>query len=753
MIDVGSAVGYLLLDTSGFQTGLQKASSQLDTFADKSKSFGTRMNALGDFSRSAGSKLTTGLTLPLAAAGTVAIKTSTDFKSAFNQLVSSTGAGTEEMKKFENVMKEVYKNNYGESFEDIANSISEVRKQMGDLNEKELQEVTESAIAFRDTFGYEVPESIRSASTLMKNFGITSKEAFDYMTYGIQNGLDFSGEFLDTINEYSVQFGKLGFSAEDMFAILKKGTEEGAFNLDKVGDAIKEFSIRAIDGSKTTRAAYELLGLDADEMEMKFLQGGEVAKKAFSEIVDAIANMDDMMIQSTAGVNLFGTMWEDLGPDVVLQLNEITEGLGGVTGSMDDLKKVKYDDLGSMIAGLGRSLELLALSFGNILMPYILDFIEFLQGVVDEISKMDEETQQIVLIVAGVAAAIGPLLTAFGSLISIISSIGPVVTALSGPLGIVLAAVAAFALAWITDFGGVRDTTSEILSGIVEIAGQFLELLVGLWEENFLGIQTIIEIVMDAVMQVVQNALTIIEGAVKIFSGVLTGDWQAVWDGILMILKSIWDLMVTLVKDGLALFISIILNAILGIAQAFTDLWNAGYNAMKSVFDNYIWPFITASPEEMFRMIVNGASRLYEAGRNIFTSLWDGLKSVWEDITSWVMDSLSWLFGRMDEAESAARSVSSYESSGRGGSPGNPDGYYASGLSYVPREMNVRVHEGERILTKEENKNYSGYPRAARMYITNNFTEPVDSGTAKKVSKEIGQETEKELRGKGVVLV
>ena len=64
---------------------------------------------------------------------------------------------------------------------------------------------------------------------------------------GAQNGLDYSGELLDSISEYSVQFAKVGLDADDMFKVFQKGAESGAFNLDKVGDAVKEFSIRAIE--------------------------------------------------------------------------------------------------------------------------------------------------------------------------------------------------------------------------------------------------------------------------------------------------------------------------------------------------------------------------------------------------------------------------------------------------------------------------------------------------------------------------
>ena len=71
----------------------------------------------------------------------------------------------------------------------------------------------------------------------MENFDVSAAEAYDYIARGAQNGLDYSGELLDNISEYSVQFKKMGLSASDMFTIFENGAENGAWNLDKIQEA------------------------------------------------------------------------------------------------------------------------------------------------------------------------------------------------------------------------------------------------------------------------------------------------------------------------------------------------------------------------------------------------------------------------------------------------------------------------------------------------------------------------------------
>lgn len=200
---------------------------------------------------------------------------------AMNQYIASTGKGAEETDRYKKILEEIYVNNYGENFEDIGQAMAEVTKQLGDLNDASLQDVTESAFALRDTFGYEIPESTRAAKALIDNFGISGEQAMNLIAAGAQNGLDYSGELIDSINEYSVQFAKVGLDADDMFKIFEKGAKTGAWNLDKIGDAVKEMSIRVIDGSETTSSGFQAIGLDAAANVREFAAGGQARRRHF----------------------------------------------------------------------------------------------------------------------------------------------------------------------------------------------------------------------------------------------------------------------------------------------------------------------------------------------------------------------------------------------------------------------------------------------------------------------------------------
>lgn len=358
------------------------------------------------------------------AIGTVAVKATDEYQDALNKLQVQTGATNKEMTELRDVVKNVYADNFGESFEDVANSVALVKKNCNLVGE-ELQNMTELALGFRDAFGVETQESTRAAKAMMDQFGISAEEAFNLMVQGEQRGLDYSGELIDNINEYSVQFGKLGLSATDMFDIFESGSKAGAFNLDKIGDAVKEFSIRAIDGSNTTIDGFTKLGLNADEMAKKFAAGGDTAKEAFYQTIDAIGDMDDSVAQSTVGVDLFGTMWEDLGPEVVTQLDSVRDAYDKTKDSAEQMNKIQYNSFGNAVKGIKRQLETnILIPLGESILPvlnkfsnwFATDGVKYIGEFSDFISTVFEPMGQVI------SDSFGVILDTISNLLSVFTN-------------------------------------------------------------------------------------------------------------------------------------------------------------------------------------------------------------------------------------------------------------------------------------------------------------------------------------------
>lgn len=587
----------------------------IDDFSDPSKQVAAQARDLekrfnnvadvfshaGDAFTSAGETLTKSVTAPLVAVGTAAIKFSSDSQDAFQQFAAATGTATDEMGKYKDMINNVYKDNFGESINDVAEAMATVNQNMSYLDDSALQRCTEYAYTLSDTFGYDVAESTRAADTLIKNYGVSAREAFNLITQGAQSGMDYSGEMIDSINEYSVQFKKLGLDAEDMFSIFANGAQNGAFNLDKVGDAVKEFSIRAIDGSDTTKQGFEALGMDAAKMAEKFGAGGDAAKEAFNEVIKGLASMDDPVAQSTAGVNLFGTMWEDLGPQVITSMSTASDAIDKNKESVEGLVNVKYDTLSGALGGLWRTIQVDVLQpIGDQLIPYVTKGISVVQKFTDKWNKLGPATQKTVVKFAAVAASAGPVLMGFGKISAGISTaisnfgrVGGAITKLTGasgfsgiakimtgPFGIAAAAVAAAALLIYKNWDRIAPILQKIGDRFVEfwqtvkpqlepfiefvekIASYLKETFGPVVEEIFNFAGEFIVGTFDTIGVAIDALLTMFEGIISFLSGVFKTDWESVWNGCKEFVGTAFSGLADMVKVPINAVISIVNGAI-----------------------------------------------------------------------------------------------------------------------------------------------------------------------------------------------
>lgn len=346
----------------------------------------------------AANKVSTTMTAGLAAMGTGAIAATKyladlggEWQTATNQVAASTGAAGKELEGLRDVMEDVYAANYGDSVADVDDAVAMVNRNMANLDQNGLTAATEGALALRDAFEYDVAESTRAAEAIRKNFGSSAEEAFSLIAAGAQNGLDYSGELIDTINEYSSQFAKLGFDADGMFNILQAGADGTAWNLDKVGDAIKEFSIRAIDGSDSTVEAFTSLGYNAENIMATFAAGGEGANKAFFDVINTLMAVDDQVERDALGVALFGTMWEDLGTEAMEAMAGASQAAYDTEGALEKINQVKYNDLDSAIQGIGRQMEVALLPAADAVYQSLMDSMPEITEAMEEVSPVIAE--------------------------------------------------------------------------------------------------------------------------------------------------------------------------------------------------------------------------------------------------------------------------------------------------------------------------------------------------------------------------
>lgn len=186
----------------------------------------------------------------------------------------------------------------------------------------------------------------------------SATEAFDILQSGVENGVNKSEDLLDTFNEYPTQFRKLGLSGQAAMGLLSQGLKAGARDSDTVADALKEFSIRAVDGSKTTAAGFKLIGLNGKTMGEQMAKGGKSASNGLALTLAKLKAIKDPVKQQAAAVDLFGTKAEDLGQALfALDPSTAVKGLGNVAGAADKAGKALEESAGAKLESFKRQAQ------------------------------------------------------------------------------------------------------------------------------------------------------------------------------------------------------------------------------------------------------------------------------------------------------------------------------------------------------------------------------------------------------------
>lgn len=218
-------------------------------------------------------------------------------------------------------------------------------KQFTGLTGDEMKSVRNEVLAVSNTFGLEFTETMQSANTMSKAFGISVSESLKSMQDGLVSGANANGEFLDTIKEYPRYFKEAGLSAEEMVAISTQATKEGIFS-DKGLDTIKEGNIRLREMTTATAAALDGIGISSKQVQ-KDLQDGS---KTTFQVMQDVANKLKELPQSSAAVgsaiaNIFGGPGEDAGLAYIEMLGNIELDMDKVKAKSGDIAKVQEDEL------------------------------------------------------------------------------------------------------------------------------------------------------------------------------------------------------------------------------------------------------------------------------------------------------------------------------------------------------------------------------------------------------------------------
>lgn len=351
MFKLGSVVVDYEANTKPFEGGVKTVNESIKTTGAETKKTQGKLELFGNagqraFAMSAGAAGAGLLLGALVSITNEALKFNDELDGALARSRGSLNLTAEETEKMGDRAKQAYLDGFGTSIADVTGQLTNMQKQiqtLGNVSDEEFRSIANDILGITDVFQQDADKLSMGVNTLMTEFGVSAKEATTMIASGLQNGLDNSGDFLDTINEYSVQYAGAGASADEFFNSLELGQKSGVLGTDKIADMFKEFTIRIQDGSDKTQNALNAINLGTIPEQIK---NGEITVlDAYSKITSALSGIEDPILRNSTAVELLGTQFEDLGMSQELLADQAdlstsiwsdnTDGLEAVASAYD----------------------------------------------------------------------------------------------------------------------------------------------------------------------------------------------------------------------------------------------------------------------------------------------------------------------------------------------------------------------------------------------------------------------------------
>ena len=631
----------------------KNAAGSWDKVADGIKKVGDKAESVGD-------SMKTKLSLPLAGLGTAAGLAAVNVDQATGRIQARLGLTGKAAQDVADQAQDLWARGFGESMEGVADDITIVIQNMqglGKEGEGAAQRATEAAYNLQRAYGVDITESTRTASVMMTNFGIDSEHAFDLIAKGFQKGGNYSQDLLDTLWEYSNQFASMGFSSDQFMNTLIKGAKAGAFSTDKLGDSVKEFNQRAQDGSETTADGFAAIGLNAGEMGAAIAQGGDKAQNAFMATLVGLAGMTNEQERNNAGIQLFGTQWEDVRDKAILAMADTTDELGKVEGSTKKAGDAMRDNFGDRFTVMFRQLQLDMIPLGNTVLDlaekYLPPLIDTIGKVATWFDKLSPSIQQGIVIFGAIMAILGPVIAVFGmfagwigNIIGVAVKLWPIIskaggafnilrtalTVLTGPVGIVIAiitALIAVGMAIYKNWSTLGPLLSSLWAGIVSV-----------FQSTMSGIASFFSAIWSGIVAAFDGAAS---GLKAIGSGIATF-FTGLWDGIVSGAQAIWSVLSTVIQTGIAILVVIVQTAVTLLLLPWQFLWENFKGVLIPIWQsissflsntfNTIRSVVVSVWSAMVNTIVSIAQSVYNFILPIFQTLKAGILTVFNAIRS-----------------------------------------------------------------------------------------------------------------------
>ncbi len=667
-VDIGTAQGYLDLDISRFTSALTQANAAASTqMQSMSQNFSSGFQAVGNTLTSAGKTMTTAVTAPVAALGTAAVKTTATFDSSMSKVQALSGATGDDLETLRSKAKEMgATTRYSAS--EAADALGYMALAGWDTNQ--MVSGLDGVLNLAAASDMDLATASDMVTDYLSAFGLEAKDAgkmADQMAYAQAHSNTSTIQLGDAFGNCAANMSSAGQTMETTTALLEamanqgtKGSEAGTALAAIMRDITNKMEDGAIAIGDTSIAVQDengnfrsLIDIMADVEKATDGMGTAEKSAALSSVFTA---------HSIRGVNQI--LME--GTDTVKGYEDALYGAGGTAKEMADQM---LNNLNGQLTILKSALEGLAIQIGEILMPYVQQFVGWVQQLVEKFSALSTEEKEQIIKIALMAAAIGPVLlvlgkfltsiatmiktfstlkTAFGAIKAGFTGLSAAIGGISAPIVAIVAVIgvliAAFATLWNTNeqfrtkmtaiWDGIKAKFEGFANGVVERLNalgfdfeNFTQVVSAIWNGFCELLAPVFEMVFSQISNILGAVLNVITGLLDIFIGLFTGNWEQLWTGVKEVFGAVWDFVLQTFQNWATAFSGVV-NTILGwFGTSWQELWNSvvtfftGIPAQLSAICTTIWTNITTWAGNMVSTALQMGQTFVSNVVNFFTQL------------------------------------------------------------------------------------------------------------------------------------
>ena len=675
-VDAGSAVGYLDLDISGFLAGLRSAQSEADTTSKNiATKIGNNFQSVGKSLTSVGTTLTKNVTVPLAGIATVGLKIASDFESAMSNVKAISGATGEE---FDELRQKAIDLGGSTAFSatEVADAMTEMAKAGWSTEQiiAGMGGVLDAAAASGESLGT-VSTIVADAIT---GFGMEAAESTrvaDLLTQAANAGTIGINDLGESFKYIAPVAGSMGLSIEDVTTALS-AMSMSSIKGSQAGTSLRGVLTRMVKPTDQVAAAMDELGIVLTNSDGTFKSLDQILSEmrgSFSDLTDEQKTYYAATLAGQEGMSgllsLLNISQEEY--------DEIAASMNNATGVAQETAAVMRDNLAADVEELGGSLESLAITLAEHIIPHLRTFVQWLTELVGKFAALDPETQKTILKFAGIAAVIGPVILILGKLVtgigSIISAFGKLkaaipaikgglvaikeaIAGISAPVAAVVVVIgvliAAFVNLWKTNeefrnkmtaiWDGIKSKFESFAQGIVDRLNalgfdfeNFGEVVKAIWDGFCSLLAPIFEGVFNQVSAILGSVLDALTGIFDVFIGIFTGNWDQAWQGVKEIFGAVWDL-INGTFESWAIAFKGIADTVLG---WFGTTWDETWTNIKQFFVD-IWNGITSFFSNVINSIKTAVSNFITTIINFFaqlpTNIANFITNAYNSVVTWV---------------------------------------------------------------------------------------------------------------------